>query len=101
MNETQLRAAIGAKFPNVLVIADQYRAIYPTLTGINSIRYAIGLLGDNISDVDYNALMQLVTAAETGAPIGTPGYTGPFGGENFGKVALAVGAALVIAAMGR
>jgi hypothetical protein len=96
MNEAQLRAALAARFPNILVIADQYRQEFPTLGGIGSIRYALGLLGDSVSDADYNQILALIVAAETGAPIPTTGGQLPASGLSSLQMALLVGAGLLI-----
>lgn len=72
--ESWLRAQLQAQFPDVLTIAQQYAPMYG-MTFFTAVRYALGLVGNAISDADYARALSLIERAESGN-IGTPATGG-------------------------
>lgn len=58
-----LIAFLTASYPDVLHIARQYGQMY-SLSLPNAVRYAVGLLGDNLPDTAKSEILAKVTASE-------------------------------------
>lgn len=93
--ESSLRAFLSSQFPQVLQIAAQYGPMY-SMSFTSAIRYAVGLLGDSLSDADYARILAAVETAERGAVVGGTGGSATGSGMFTAPVLLALGAAALL-----
>lgn len=73
-NENALVAWLQTNQPDLLYIARQYGSVY-SMTLPNAVRYAVGLLGDNLDSNVQDQVLAMVQVAETPVSTGSGGFT--------------------------